>query len=269
MHYILTASGQGVPKGYGEKRPCEQTVAMSSPTCARFESSHHGEKGMSLRAPLSAKQMYTTQSRRFQEKHLLGKKQISASAPKQGGRAYCSREPIIPRRVFREGRENNEITPRPLMDSSPRQQIRPPPVQVRESHSHEPLTPREDRGRCPRQSITPTTTKQNHSQVVTPIARPLREHSEPPVSSGALGVEVKTALAEITSLLNNVVQRVERMETELQQQHSTSVSSSSDTSLKYVPRVVRVRMIVHVPSFTQRVSVRVHVHIAPLRLSCI
>ena len=174
------------------------------------------KNGMSLRAPLSAKQMYTTQSWRFQEKHLLGKKQISASAP---------RTSLLLSRTFREGRANNEITPRPLkqvMDSSPRQQIRPLPVDVRESHSHEPLTPREDRGRCPRQNITPTTTKQNHSQVVTPIARPLREHSEPPVSSGTLGVEVKVALAEITSLLNNIVQRVERMETELQQQHSTS-----------------------------------------------
>ena len=60
-----------------------------------------------------------------------------------------------------------------------------------------------------------------------------------------LGVEVKTALTEITSLLSNVVQRVETMETELLRQHSTSVSSSSDSSLKYVPRVVRVRTCVY------------------------
>ena len=54
------------------------------------------------------------------------------------------------------------------------------------------------------------------------------------------GMEIKTALTEITSLLTNVVQRVERMETELQQERSSGVSSSSDSMPKYVPLIVRV-----------------------------
>ena len=57
-----------------------------------------------------------------------------------------------------------------------------------------------------------------------------------------LGMEVKTALTEITSLLTNVVQRVERMETELHQRRSSRVSSSSDSMPKHVPLVVRVRI---------------------------
>ena len=193
---------------------------------------------MAPRTPLS------TRSQKFPEKHLLGRRQISASAPRLGGGAYCSQDSVIPRRVFLEDKENNEVTPQALKhgrDSYPRQQIRPPPWQVRESHSHEPHTPREDRERCPRQKITPPTTKENCSRVITP--RP--ENSESPLSSDTLGVEVKTALTEITSLLGNVVQRVEKMETELLRQHSTSVSSSSDSSLKYVPRVVRVRTCVY------------------------
>ena len=44
--------------------------------------------------------------------------------------------------------------------------------------------------------------------------------------------EVKSALKEITSLLNTVVKRVERVESELQRQKSTSTdpSSSSDVT---------------------------------------
>ena len=45
-----------------------------------------------------------------------------------------------------------------------------------------------------------------------------------------LGEEVKSALKEITSLLNTVVQRVERVESELQCQKSTDRSSSSDVT---------------------------------------
>ena len=49
---------------------------------------------------------------------------------------------------------------------------------------------------------------------------------------------VKTALTDITSLLNNVVQRVERVEYELHQQRTSGVSSSSDSSPRNVPLVV-------------------------------
>ena len=42
--------------------------------------------------------------------------------------------------------------------------------------------------------------------------------------------EVKSALKEITSILNTVVQRVERVENELQRQKSTDPSSSSDVT---------------------------------------
>ena len=45
-----------------------------------------------------------------------------------------------------------------------------------------------------------------------------------------LGEEVKMALKEITFLLNTVVQRVERVESELQCQKSTDPSSSNDVT---------------------------------------
>ena len=54
---------------------------------------------------------------------------------------------------------------------------------------------------------------------------------------------VKSALKEITSLLNTVVKRVERVETELKKQSSVSSSSDSNPPLKKiiaVPLIVRV-----------------------------
>lgn len=58
------------------------------------------------------------------------------------------------------------------------------------------------------------------------------------------GVEVKSALQEITSLLNTVVKRVERVENELQRHHSLTPSSSSDATpgkaKPHVPLVLRV-----------------------------
>ena len=148
---ILTAPAQSAPKHCGEKRLCERIVTRFSPASARAESSYNGAKMTALRTPLS------TRSQKCPKKHLLGRRQTSASAPRLGGGAYSSQEPVIPRKVFIEDRENN-----------PRQQIRPPPGKVRECHSHEPHTPREDRERCPRQKITPTTTKENCSKVITP-----------------------------------------------------------------------------------------------------
>ena len=65
----------------------------------------------------------------------------------------------------------------------------------------------------------------------------------PSPSSDGLGMEVKAALTQITTLLTNVVERVERVETKIQQQQSSGVSSSSssESSPKHVPLVVRVR----------------------------
>lgn len=60
--------------------------------------------------------------------------------------------------------------------------------------------------------------------------------------SNGLATEVKSALAEITSLLTNVVQRVENVEAELQKQRSTASPSSSESSAKeqvHVSRIVR------------------------------
>ena len=63
-----------------------------------------------------------------------------------------------------------------------------------------------------------------------------RDHSSGDSISGLAsdelppGEEVKSALKEITSLLNTVVQRVERVESELQRQKSTEPSSSSDVT---------------------------------------
>ena len=53
---------------------------------------------------------------------------------------------------------------------------------------------------------------------------------------------VKSALQEITSLLNTVVKRVERVETELKKQSSVSSSSDSNTPAKkvHIPLIIRV-----------------------------
>lgn len=45
-----------------------------------------------------------------------------------------------------------------------------------------------------------------------------------------LGAEVMSALKEITSLLNSVVERVERVEDEMHRQRSTGPSTSSDST---------------------------------------
>ena len=54
----------------------------------------------------------------------------------------------------------------------------------------------------------------------------------PGLSPTSVGVddEVKSALKEITSLLNTVVKRVENVESELQRQRTTGPSSSSDST---------------------------------------
>ena len=76
---------------------------------------------------------------------------------------------------------------------------------------------------------------------VLPLSTPLA-----PTSAVAMDSDdgVKSALKEITSLLNTVVKRVERVESELKR--NTSISSSCDSSpshgskKQYVPTVVRV-----------------------------
>jgi len=74
------------------------------------------------------------------------------------------------------------------------------------------------------------------------------ERSSPPLPSVQQDPgdpEVKSALREITSLLNTVVKRVEKVECELKQQRSTPSSSSDSTPSKHkqkadVPLVIRV-----------------------------
>lgn len=61
-----------------------------------------------------------------------------------------------------------------------------------------------------------------------------------------LGEEVKGALKEITSLLNTVVKRVERVEKELQQQKSASSSSSTEIT----PPRIKPSLAVKVSLFT-------------------
>ena len=82
------------------------------------------------------------------------------------------------------------------------------------------------------------------------MARPLLHHLcrysdfSLTVSSLETDQSVKSALKEITSLLNNVVERVERVESELKR--NTSILSSSESSpshrskKQYVPTIVRV-----------------------------
>ena len=73
----------------------------------------------------------------------------------------------------------------------------------------------------------------------------------------SFGDEVRYALHEITSLLTNVVERVERVETELQQQRSVTPSSSNDSThgrtkaSVHVPLVVRVNDCIFLSSAQQ------------------
>ena len=85
----------------------------------------------------------------------------------------------------------------------------------------------------------------------TPICSSNGENTGPESASEEdEGPSVKLALREITSLLNTVVKRVERVETELKKQSesiaSSSRSSSSDSSTPAKKRIVAVPLIVRV-----------------------
>lgn len=85
-------------------------------------------------------------------------------------------------------------------------------------------------------------------QHVTPQNQRGRKQHDPPSECStpvSNGVEMRSKLEEITSLLNVVVKRVERVETELQKQRTPTSSSSSSESTPsrpklHVPLVVRV-----------------------------
>ena len=96
--------------------------------------------------------------------------------------------------------------------------------------------------------LQPRHNSQMHSPPITIRPRTYKENEH--LSSCSVhdtsidGAEVKSALQEITSLLNTVVKRVERVENELQRQHSLTPSSSSDSTpgkaKPHVPLVLRV-----------------------------
>ena len=84
------------------------------------------------------------------------------------------------------------------------------------------------------------------------------DNPELPSTQGANGIQseetsssLTVALSKITSLLNTVVKRVERVEAELKNVNQSSPSSSDSTPSgdkkihMHVPRVVRVRLLVH------------------------
>ena len=85
-------------------------------------------------------------------------------------------------------------------------------------------------------------TTDDETSVAPPL--PTTPTSSLAVSSLETDQSVKSALKEITSLLNNVVERVERVESELKR--NTSLSSSSESSPShhskklYMPTIVRV-----------------------------
>lgn len=93
------------------------------------------------------------------------------------------------------------------------------------------------------EKLTSDQPKSNRSKHIITKKRWLKEGSSSSFSTEAetagdtdsspglgLGAEVKSALKEITSLLNTVVEQVERMEDELQRQRSTAPSSSTDST---------------------------------------
>lgn len=115
------------------------------------------------------------------------------------------------------------------------------PRRLEESHSRE-----KEQGSTLQK--TPLSRGYDKTRLYRSAPRRLENNSDPMAessSANSLVTEVKTALAEITSLLTNVVNRVENVEMELQQQKKSCPSSSSDcTSAKeqvHVPRVVWVR----------------------------
>ena len=96
-------------------------------------------------------------------------------------------------------------------------------------------------------TMTPVTTPRP-SYTETPRSRNVTWGHSPgmPSTPGVSGTEVSAALKEITSLLNTVVKRIDKVESEIRQQRltpSTSASESQGSAAKKktsVPRVVKV-----------------------------
>ena len=83
--------------------------------------------------------------------------------------------------------------------------------------------------------ITPTSNKDSMATTT----------SSPSVQTVQMNDSIfKSAVTQMTSMLTNIVERVERVEAELQHQWSTGGSSScAESSPKHVPLVVRVRVL--------------------------
>ena len=109
-------------------------------------------------------------------------------------------------------------------------------------------------------SVTPNRPASGHSKATPETSKPsqskgINENFNPrpavelnTSASQDDDTSVKSALKEITSLLNTVVERVDRVETELKKQSSASSSSDSTPRTKKiiaVPLIVRVGYIVH------------------------
>lgn len=71
-------------------------------------------------------------------------------------------------------------------------------------------------------------------------------HFLPPPTPSPDGANVSEALKEITSLLNTVVKRMDHMENELKQQHSTVSSSSASDTGKTIKKKISVPLVVRV-----------------------
>ena len=100
--------------------------------------------------------------------------------------------------------------------------------------------------------LQPRRNSQMHIPPTTPRPYTFKENKHMPSCSdhdtSIDGAEVKSALKEITSLLNAVVKCVERVENELQRQHRLTPSSSSDSTpgraKPHVPLVLRVNEVI-------------------------
>lgn len=208
---------RSVPVSCGEKRLCEERSDKSSRVRLRADmsvSTPH-PKPAALKTPLSS----VRKSGECQS-------QVSRAVrqPVKQTTPQTHRQDLVT--TLRNSRQSTENYPRKQMMS-----------QVpRHNRTQEAVTPGTSR-QCLRKQLTPQTPRQiltqepNVDSETSP--RNIRQQTQRDnCSEGVqsrqcagdfndLGMEMRTALTEITSLLTNVVQRVERMETELQQQRSS------------------------------------------------
>lgn len=92
--------------------------------------------------------------------------------------------------------------------------------------------------------------------------------STSPVPNSNADVGVKSALQEITSLLNTVVQRVERIENELKNSPSSSSDSATPSRKVLVPLVVRVSCYTCISCLGMAACVGVKFQLGPVLCGC-